>query len=55
VSDAERVSAAVDALRDECAAFLQQLVRIPTVNPPGERYEDCARADVLDRVPERAA
>jgi succinyl-diaminopimelate desuccinylase len=43
VSDAERVSAAVDALRDECAAFLQQLVRIPTVNPPGERYEDCAR------------
>jgi succinyl-diaminopimelate desuccinylase len=43
VSDAERVSATVDALRDECAAFLQQLVRIPTVNPPGERYEDCAR------------
>ena len=43
VSDAERVRAAVDALRDECAAFLQELVRIPTVNPPGERYADCAR------------
>jgi succinyl-diaminopimelate desuccinylase len=43
VSDADRVCAAVDALRDECAAFLQELVRIPTVNPPGERYEDCAR------------
>ncbi|MDP9320864.1 MAG: acetylornithine deacetylase/succinyl-diaminopimelate desuccinylase family protein [Chloroflexota bacterium] len=43
MSDAERISAAVDALRDECIAFLAELVRIPTVNPPGERYEDCAR------------
>ncbi|MEA2662254.1 MAG: succinyl-diaminopimelate desuccinylase, partial [Chloroflexota bacterium] len=43
VSDADRVRAAVDALRDECAAFVAELVRIPTVNPPGERYEDCAR------------
>jgi succinyl-diaminopimelate desuccinylase len=43
MSDAERINAAVDALRDECAAFLSELVRIPTVNPPGERYEDCAR------------
>jgi succinyl-diaminopimelate desuccinylase len=43
VSDAERVGAAVDALRDECAAFVQALVRVPTVNPPGERYEECAR------------
>jgi succinyl-diaminopimelate desuccinylase len=24
-------------------AFLQQLVRIPTINPPGENYADCAR------------
>lgn len=43
VSDADRVRAAVDALRDDCAAFLGEMVRIPTVNPPGERYEDCAR------------
>jgi len=43
VSDADRVGSAVDALRHECAAFLQELVRVPTVNPPGERYEDCAR------------
>jgi succinyl-diaminopimelate desuccinylase len=43
VSDADRVRAAVDELRDECAAFLTQLVRVPTVNPPGERYEECAR------------
>jgi succinyl-diaminopimelate desuccinylase len=43
VSDADRVRAAVHALRDDCAAFLQELVRVPTVNPPGEQYEDCAR------------
>ncbi|MHB8630804.1 MAG: acetylornithine deacetylase/succinyl-diaminopimelate desuccinylase family protein [Candidatus Limnocylindria bacterium] len=43
MSDADRVRAAVDALRDECAAFLQALVRIPTVNPPGEHYPECAR------------
>ena len=42
VSDADRVMATVEALRDECAAFLQVLVRVPTVNPPGERYEECA-------------
>ena len=43
MSDAERIRAAADGLRDECAAFAAALVRIPTVNPPGERYEDCAR------------
>ncbi len=40
---AERAFAAIDGLRDECVAFLVDLVRIPTVNPPGERYEECAR------------
>jgi succinyl-diaminopimelate desuccinylase len=49
VSDAERVRAAVDELRDECAAFLQDLVRVPTVNPPGERYEECAQV-IGDRL-----
>ncbi len=42
MTDADRVRAAVDALRDECVAFLSEIVRIPTVNPPGERYEQCA-------------
>lgn len=43
MSDADRVCAAVDELRADCVAFLAELVRIPTVNPPGERYEDAAR------------
>ncbi|HEV2250736.1 MAG TPA: acetylornithine deacetylase/succinyl-diaminopimelate desuccinylase family protein [Candidatus Limnocylindria bacterium] len=49
MTDTERIRAAVDALRPECEAFLQQLVRIPTVNPPGEHYADCARL-VGDRL-----
>jgi succinyl-diaminopimelate desuccinylase len=40
---AERVLAAVDEARDEIVAFTQDLVRVPTVNPPGAHYEDCAR------------
>jgi succinyl-diaminopimelate desuccinylase len=36
------VVARVDELRDELIAFLRQLVRIPTVNPPGANYADCA-------------
>jgi succinyl-diaminopimelate desuccinylase len=42
-SPRDRVLAEVDALADETAAFTTQMVRIPTVNPPGELYEDCAR------------
>jgi len=41
--DADRVLTAVDALADEAVAFTQDLIRIPTVNPPGEHYADCAR------------
>jgi succinyl-diaminopimelate desuccinylase len=33
---------AVDALGAEMVAFTQELVRIPTVNPPGECYAQCA-------------
>src|SRR5215470_790146 len=45
MSDVEaRILREVDALRDEMVAFTQELVRIPTVNPPGDVYEDCARA-----------
>jgi succinyl-diaminopimelate desuccinylase len=39
----ERVVAAVDALADELVDFTAELVRVPTVNPPGEGYEECAR------------
>src|SRR5262245_26500390 len=37
-----RVVAAVDELFDEELAFAQALVRIPTINPPGRHYADCA-------------
>jgi succinyl-diaminopimelate desuccinylase len=38
----DRIVAAVDAATDEIVAFTQDLVRIPTVNPPGDHYESCA-------------
>lgn len=40
---AETVLRRVEEVADEMVAFLQGLVRIPTVNPPGEDYEACAR------------
>jgi succinyl-diaminopimelate desuccinylase len=40
---ADRVLAAVDALAGEAVAFTSDLVRLPTVNPPGESYDECAR------------
>jgi succinyl-diaminopimelate desuccinylase len=40
---ADRVLEAVDAAADEIVAFASELIRIPTVNPPGEHYADCAR------------
>ena len=33
----------IDGLRDDMVALTQELVRIPTVNPPGQFYDDCAR------------
>ena len=39
----DRVLAAVDSLHDEAVSFTSALIRIPTINPPGEHYEDCAR------------
>ena len=38
----DRVLAEVEAARDEIVAFTAELIRIPTVNPPGECYRDCA-------------
>jgi succinyl-diaminopimelate desuccinylase len=36
----ERLRQAVEARRDEVVALTQDLVRIPTLNPPGEFYRD---------------
>src|SRR5690349_20794668 len=57
----EAVTAAVDELSGELVELLQALIRLPTVNPPGEGYEAfvAAFAERLDgydvqihRVPE---
>ena len=37
-----QVLARVDELTGEMIEWLRRLVRIPTVNPPGENYRDCA-------------
>src|SRR5262245_56596075 len=42
MSPSDRVLAAVDAATDEIVDFTQQLIRLPTVNPPGEGYAECA-------------
>lgn len=39
----DAVLRAVEGARDEIVALAQALIRIPTVNPPGELYEPCAR------------
>lgn len=44
-----RVTAAAAGLADEALAFAAELVRIPTVNPPGDAYQDAARA-IGDRL-----
>lgn len=44
--DAQQIQAilqAVEELKDEAISFLQGLIRIPTVNPPGNAYPECAR------------
>ncbi len=39
---ADRVLKEIEAARDEIVAFAVDMIRIPTVNPPGEGYRDCA-------------
>jgi len=48
----DRVLLEVERAADEIVAFTADMVRIPTVNPPGEHYEDCARfiGDTLARL-----
>lgn len=38
----DRVLAEVAAARDEIVAFTAEMIRIPTVNPPGACYRECA-------------
>ncbi|MDE0358723.1 MAG: acetylornithine deacetylase/succinyl-diaminopimelate desuccinylase family protein [Gammaproteobacteria bacterium] len=38
----DRILAELEAARDEIVAFTADMIRIPTVNPPGECYRDCA-------------
>ena len=45
----DRVLRAAEGLADEMVEFAASLVRIPTVNPPGELYPDCARV-IGDRL-----
>jgi succinyl-diaminopimelate desuccinylase len=40
---ADRILAAVDACADEIVEFTSALIRIPTVNPPGDHYTACAQ------------
>ncbi|MDH4066845.1 MAG: acetylornithine deacetylase/succinyl-diaminopimelate desuccinylase family protein, partial [Acidobacteriota bacterium] len=42
-SIADRVLLEVERAADEAVRFTSDLIRIPTVNPPGEHYEPCAR------------
>ena len=39
----DRVLEAVDAAAPEIISFTADLIKVPTVNPPGEHYADCAR------------
>jgi succinyl-diaminopimelate desuccinylase len=41
-ADLDRVIAEVDRAADEIVQYTVDLVRIPTVNPPGDEYEACA-------------
>lgn len=41
--DLDTVFSRVDAIADELVAFTAELLAIPSVNPPGAAYEECAR------------
>lgn len=41
---ARRIGAAVDTMGAELVEFLREIVRIPTENPPGRNYPECAAA-----------
>ena len=43
VAIVDRVLDAVDTAAPEIVGFTSELIRVPTVNPPGEHYADCAQ------------
>jgi len=51
VHDVDKIIAEIDRAQDEIVALTCDLVRIPTVNPPGEEYDACAHflGDFLKR------
>ena len=51
-SQDERIIRAAESVIDEAVEFTRELIKIPTVNPPGEFYEDGARC--IGRWLERA-
>jgi succinyl-diaminopimelate desuccinylase len=50
--DRDKVIRAVEATREEMIDFLQQMVRIDTVAPPGNNYRECAKLihDTMKRL-----
>lgn len=48
----DRVLLEVERASDEVVAFTSEMIRIPTVNPPGEHYDACAHfiGDTLARL-----
>lgn len=38
----DRISSRVESMQDELVSFLKDIVRIPTENPPGRYYRECA-------------
>ena len=46
---ADRVLDAVEEATPEIVAFSSELIRVPTINPPGEHYPDCAQI-IADRL-----
>ena len=43
---AQRLRDEIEARRADLVALTQELIRIPTLNPPGDRYRDIC--DLLD-------
>src|SRR5579862_9566504 len=42
MNDTDRIVAEIDRAQDEIVELTRDLVRIPTVNPPGDQYSPCA-------------
>jgi succinyl-diaminopimelate desuccinylase len=42
-ADLARLFRRIDAARDDLVALTRDLIRFPTINPPGDAYEACAR------------